>query len=257
MARKIVVTSGKGGVGKTTVTANLGIALAAKSLRVALLDFDMGLNNLDVAMGVDSKVVFDLVDVVEGRCRLRQALIADDNYPSLYIMPSCHQAKRIISVDAVKKLISKMEDSFDYVLIDCPAGMESGFRRAVNCADEAIVVVTPHLSSVRDASKVTEYLSAGSLLAVNVVVNRVRGDLVARGEMLDAFEIFSLLGQKALGVLPDDDGINCSSLSNSANSEPYRILAENLHQGQRVMYDCSAKYRGFFGRIRGSIKRKV
>lgn len=254
MARKIVITSGKGGVGKTTVTANLGISLARRGLRVALLDFDIGLNNLDVAMHIDQQVVFDLVDVVEGRCRITQALIQDINEPSLYIMPSCHQAKRIISVDAVKKLISKMEDSYDYILIDSPAGIETSFRRAVCCANEAIVIVTPHLSAIRDADKALQYMRTLDLLSLSVVVNRVRGDLVARGEMLDAFEVFSLLGATPLGVLPDDDDINCYSTTTS-NKQAFNILASNLHNGTQVMFDCVSPYKGLFGKMRARAKR--
>ena len=142
MARKIVITSGKGGVGKTTVCANLGIALAKLSKRVMLLDLDIGLNNLDVALGIESKVVYDFVDVVEGKCRPMQALVQDETEPTLYTMPTCHLAKRQISVDATKKVISRLSDMFDYILIDCPAGIDGGFRRASACADEAIVVTT-------------------------------------------------------------------------------------------------------------------
>ena len=144
MARKIVITSGKGGAGKTTVCCNLGIALARRSLRVLLVDLDMGLNNLDVTMQMETKVVYDLVDVVENRCRPQQALIQDDTEPTLYVMPSCHNPKRQVGVDAIKKVLGRLNDTFDYILIDCPAGIDVGFRRAVGCADEAIVVVTPH-----------------------------------------------------------------------------------------------------------------
>lgn len=256
MARKIVITSGKGGVGKTTLCANLGIALAQKSLRVALLDFDMGLNNLDVAMNVDQRVVFDLIDVVEGRCRVRQALIQDINEPTLYIMPSCHQARRIVTVDMAKKVIQRMEDSFDYILIDCPAGIDSGFRRAVSCADEAIVVVTPHLSSVRDADKVVGCLVNSGFTNIYTVVNRLRGDLVSSGEMLTPTEIFALIGQTPLGIVPDDDHINCVTTA-VGGRKPYQILADNLHLGSTKMYDCISRYKGLFGFMRRNIKRKV
>ncbi len=257
MARKIVITSGKGGVGKTTVTANLGLELARKSLRVALLDLDMGLNNLDVALHLDNRVVFDMIDAVEGKCRVRQALIQHPDEQLLYVMPSCHHAKRVITVDAVKKLVERMEESFDYILIDCPAGIETGFRRAVQCADEAIVVCTPHLSSVRDADKVLQCLNSYNMQWVGVVVNRIRGDLVASGDMLDAYEVFSLLNKPALGVLPEDDRINCTSTAVGSNNKPYAILADNLHYGHQNMYDYLSKYRGFFGRIRKNIRRNV
>ncbi len=252
MARKIVVTGGKGGVGKTTVCANLGIALAHRSKRVLLMDLDIGLNNLDVAMQVEDKVVYDLVDIVENRCRPSQALIQDVEEPTLYVMPSCHLAKRQISVDQVKKVVSRSEDNFDFVLIDCPAGIDSGFRRAVACADEAIVVVTPHLASVRDADKTVSELVGNTV--VNVVVNRVRGDLVAGGEMLSPFEVFSLLGQNALGVLPENDDVNCNI---RRQSEAFAILADNLLTGKCRLYDCESQYKGVFGRLRRKLKRNV
>ena len=256
MARKIVLTSGKGGVGKTTVCANLGIALAERGLRVALLDFDIGMNNLDVAMKLDSQVVFDLIDVIEGKCRIRQALLQDATHPTLYVMPSCHHAKRIVSVDQIRQLIYKMQDGFDYLLIDCPAGMETGFRRAISCADEAIVVTTPHPYSVKDASKVIDYLNCCNLLQINVVVNRVRGDLICSGEMLDAYEVFALLNANPLAVLPEDDNVNCY-LEAGYGNVAYKMLASNLHDGKRKMYDCTSKYRGFFGKLRRNAKRNA
>ncbi len=252
MARKIVVTSGKGGVGKTTVCANLGIALAKKSLRVLLMDLDIGLNNLDVVMQVEDKVVFDFVDAVENRCRPGQALIQDADEPTLYIMPSCHLAKRQISADAVKKVVNRLADSFDYVLIDCPAGIDGGFRRAVSCADEAVVVVTPHLSSVRDADKTIAQLN--DALQINIVVNRVRGDLVASGEMLSAFEVFSLLGHNPLGVIPENDDVNCNLKLHTYN-KAFDLLANNLHGGTTQIYDCVSQYKGLFGKIKRRLKR--
>lgn len=255
MARKIVVTSGKGGVGKTTICGNLGIALAKKSLRVLLMDLDIGLNNLDVVMQVEDKVVFDFVDVVENRCRPSQAMIQDGDEPTLYVMPNCHLAKRQITVDQVKKVISRLEDNFDYILIDCPAGLETGFRRAIACADEAIVVVTPHLSSVRDADKTIAELFATNIV-VNVVVNRVRGDLVASGEMLSAFEIFSLLGHNALGVIPENDDVNCN-MRLRKTWRAFEMLADNLYNGVSEIYDCVKQYQGVFGKFKRRIKRNV
>lgn len=252
MARRIVVTSGKGGAGKTTVCANLGLALARRSLRVLLVDLDLGLNNLDVALRVENKIVYDFVDVCEGRCRPSQALIQDDNEPTLYVMPSCHSAKRQITVDMANKVINKIADNFDYVLVDCPAGIDSGFRRAVSCANEAIVVVTPHLSTVRDADKTVQQLND---MAVYVVVNRVRGDLVASGEMLSVFEVLSILNKTPLGAIPEDDNLNCNVLTH--RNRPFDILANNLQTGSREMYDCVSKYKGFFGKIKRKIKRNV
>lgn len=252
MARKIVVTGGKGGVGKTTVCANLGIALAHKTKRVLLMDLDIGLNNLDVTMNVEDKVVFDLVDVIENRCRPSQAFIQDGEEPTLYVMPSCHLAKRQISAEQIKRVVSRLEDNFDYLLIDCPAGIDNGFRRAAACADEAIVVVTPHLSSVRDADKTIGELVGNT--PVSVVVNRVRGDLVASGEMLSPFEVFSLLGQTALGVLPENDDVNCNVREKNA---AFEMLANNLDAGKCEMFDCVAPYKGIFGKLRRKLKRNA
>lgn len=254
MARKIVVTSGKGGVGKTTICAHLGIALAKKSKRVLLLDLDIGLNNLDVALHIESKVVYDFVDVVEGRCRPMQALIQDDVEPTLYTMPTCHLAKRQISADATKKVISRLSDMFDYIIIDCPAGIDGGFRRASACADEAIVVTTPHLACVRDAQKTINQLA--DKVATYVIINRMRGDLVLSGEMLSSFEIFSLLGKIPLGILPENDDINCN-LSLYAKRPAFSMLANNLATGSADMYDCEQSYRGFWGKIKRKLKRNI
>lgn len=254
MARKIVITSGKGGAGKTTVCANLGIALAKKSQRVLLMDLDIGLNNLDVLMRVENKAVYDLIDVVEGRCRPGQALIQDENEPTLYVMPSNHRAKRPVTPDVVARVTDRLSDSFNYVLIDCPAGIDSGFRRAVNCADEAIVVVTPHASGIKDAQKAMEKLQG--LTSVNVVINRVRGDLIVDGEMLSVFEVFSLLGGNSLGVIPESDNLNCNLRPYDGNAA-FDLLASNLISGSSDIYDCVTKFKGLFGKIRRKFKRNV
>lgn len=254
MARKIVVTSGKGGVGKTTVCANLGIALARRGLRVLLMDMDLGLNNLDVVMRVENKVVYDFVDVVENRCRASQALIQDECEPTLYVMPSCHNAKRQITADAVKKVVGRLNDNFDYILVDCPAGLDVGFRRAISVADEALIVVTPHLSTVRDADKTIAQLQG--VMPVSIVVNRVRGDLIASGEMLSVFEVFSLLEQTPLGVIPENDDVNCN-LNLYAERKVFAILAKNLVTGSKEMYDCSSRYKGFLGKIKRRFKRNA
>ncbi len=250
MARKIVITSGKGGVGKTSITANLGMALAKKALRVAVVDLDLTLNNLDVAFKAENKVLFDMYDVINGRCRIKQALIQDKTIPSLFLMPCSHKGDKVISNDDVANVISKMNDLFDYILIDCPAGIDSGFNRAVSVADEAIVICTPHLSSIRDASKVISILNTlYKLIDIRVVVNRMRGDLVVSGNMLDAFEVFSLLECKPLGIIPEDDEINCFGKCDE-NNNAFTILAENIHNGKMQMLDCVSQYRKLFGRAK-------
>ncbi len=255
MARRIVITGGKGGVGKTTVCAYLGIALAKKSQRVLLIDLDLGLNNLDVIMQAENKTVYDLVDVVEGRCRPGQALIQDEIEPTLYVMPSSHYTKRPVTPDAVARVVNRLCDSFNFILIDCPAGVDSGFRRAVSCADEAIVVTTPHASSVKDAQNTIEKIQ-GVMSQISIVVNRARGDLIASGEMLSVFEVFSLLGNNTLGVIPESDLVNCN-VDKYKQKDCFDLLANNLLSGTCDIYDCVTRFKGLFGKIRRRFKRHV
>ena len=264
MARKIVITSGKGGVGKTTICANLGVALARLNKRVALVDVDIGLNNLDVVMGVENKVVFDIVDVIENKCRVKQALIQDINYPSLYIMPSAHSYnKSQVTVENVKKVIEQLDDYFDFVLIDCPAGIDEPFKRAVCGADEAIVVVTPHLSSLRDADKVLMVLSQFNIYDISLVVNRVRGDMILDKEMIDANKISEILKVKLCGIVPEDDNItSLLSIGSTVNRNcesyvSFNMLAKNMFEDTKKLYDCTQKYKGVVGFFKRVIKRKV
>ena len=263
MARKIVLTSGKGGVGKTTICANLGATLASLGFRVCLMDVDIGLNNLDVVMGIEKRIMFDIVDAIEGRCRAKQALVQDRRIQSLYVMPSSHSYSHAnVNGEKIKKVISELDASFDYILIDCPAGVEAGFHRAVYSANEAIVVVTPHISSVRDADKVLSILSGYDLLHKHIVINRIRGDLVLNGEMLEVEEIVKVLKTSLLGVIPEDDDISALSAVGglalgSQSGRAFTLLAENLHQGSKKIYDYTMKYRGFFGNLRRNLKRKV
>lgn len=258
MARRIVITSGKGGVGKTTVTANLGLALAKMGLRVVLVDLDIGLNNLDVAMCVENKIVFDLIDVIEGRCRLKQALIQHEAVQCLSILPSCHNKRKELNGFNIKSVIEKLAETFDYILVDSPAGIDSGFTRAVSTCDEAIVVATPHISSIRDADKALTLISKYEMLSIYSVINRIRGDLVLSGEMMDAFEVFSLLRANPLGVIPDDDNTNLGTYGNTSNiPESFSMLADNLHNGKNTMYDYTSAYKGLWGRIRRNISKKA
>lgn len=262
MARKIVVTSGKGGVGKTTLTANLGVALAAMGLKVALIDVDFGLNNLDVVVGVERKIDFDMVDVVEGRCRLRQALVQSDRYKNLFVLSSGNGGlANSITGQNIKLIIESMNVAFDYVLIDCPAGIDLGFHRAVSCADEAIIVVTAGATSLRDADKISAILKSYKMDKVGVVVNRVRGDLILGGKAMTPFDIQELLKTELIGVLPEEDVVFLSSgyglPKNSDSAKAYRILAANIHKDSRKIYDATRKYTGFFGSIRRGIKKII
>lgn len=262
MARRIVITGGKGGVGKTTLTANLGARLAKRGLRVCMMDLDLGLNNLDVIMGAEKKATFDIVDVVEGRCRLKQALVQDAFCNSLFLMPGCKKSEKgNISGQNVKLVVNRMSQLFDYILMDCPAGVGAEFHRAVSAADEAIVVATPTPASVRDAKKTITLLQSYDLISVKAVVNRLRGDMVMSGEMMDAFEVFSLLKVSALGIVPDDDSLSfrlpTESMKDSPADTALEMLATNLHEGTEDMFDCLSRYSGFFGSIRRKIKRRA
>lgn len=263
MARKIVITSGKGGVGKTTVCANLGVKLANLGFRVLLVDTDIGLNNLDVVMGVESKVHMDLLDVIEGKCRPRQALIQDKHHPSLFVLPSARDDKNFcITSQKINTVLDKLENNFDYIFLDCPAGIDAGFARAVSCAKEAIVVVTPHLSSLRDADKVVSRLGDFPLENITLVVNRVRGDMLISGDMISPEKIMQILNIPLLGVVPDDDALcMLSALGafsySTSGARAFLLMAENLQNGTKKIFDCTFRYRGFTGMIRRNIKRRI
>jgi len=262
MARKIVFTSGKGGVGKTTVCASIGISLASLGFRVAILDVDIGLNNLDVVMGIENRAIFDLNDVISGRCRAKQAFIEDRKFPNLFVMPSARSNPAIITADNIKNLVNLLNSSFDYILLDCPAGVGDGFHRAVYSASEAIVVVTPHLSSLRDANKVLNLLNEYNLQAKGLVINRMRGDMILSGEMLSVEEIVHAMKIPLLGVIPEDDGVSSSCsvgsfLDSKESARSFSLLCENIHNGTKKIFDCTYKYRGVMGYIKRNIKRRV
>lgn len=213
-ARAIVVTSGKGGVGKTTTTANVGAALARQGEKVCVVDTDVGLRNLDVVMGLEGRVVFDLVDVFEGRCRLRQALVKDKRVDTLHLLPASQtNDKSALSEARMKDTVRRLVDDegFDRVLIDSPAGIESGFQTAASAADGAVVVVNPEVSSVRDADRIIGLLEAREISEVRLVVNRIRPEMVKRGDMLDVDDVLEILGIKLIGIVPEDERILVST----------------------------------------------
>ena len=264
MARRIVLTSGKGGVGKTTVCAGLGIALAKRGARVLLVDADVGLNNLDVALGMEGRGVDDMTDVSRGRCSLRQAILQDTEYSTLSLLASTRGADDSeFSSAAFRRMLAEAEGAFDFVLIDCPAGIDNGFHRAVCVADEAIVVTTPHVSAIRDADKVLSLLGTYDLHEVSVVVNRVRGDLVAGGSMMSAEDISRLLRHRALGFIPEDDCVTVYAQlgrlgkGNSRSDMAMAYIAENLISGSRKIYDCTGEYKGILGKIRTYLRRQI
>ncbi|MBQ7307914.1 MAG: septum site-determining protein MinD [Clostridia bacterium] len=251
MARKIVITSGKGGVGKSTICSNLGVSLALMGKRVVLIDADMGLNNLDVLMNMESRVTYDIFDVVSSKCRLKQALIQSYKYPTLYVLPSKQVFSKVrIDGFALKKIVNELNSLFDYVLIDCPAGIENGFHRAVFCADEVLIVTTPHLSAIRDADKVISVLSGYNFERKGLVVNRVRGDLIQSGKHIDITNIERLLKVKLVGVVPDNDEYSLKILEEKVDN-PFYLLASNVVNNENKIFDYLSKK----GSIFLSIKR--
>lgn len=212
MGDVIVITSGKGGVGKTTTTANIGTGLALRGKKVVLIDTDIGLRNLDVVMGLENRIVYDLVDVVEGSCRIKQALIKDKRYDGLYLLPAAQtRDKTAVSPEQMMKLCEELKDEFEYIIIDCPAGIEQGFKNAVAGADKAIVVTTPEVSAVRDADRIIGLLEANDVRNPKLLVNRVRVDMVKRGDMMSIDDIIDILAIDLIGVVPDDEKIVVST----------------------------------------------
>ena len=224
-ARVIVITSGKGGVGKTTTTANIGAGLADKGHKVLLIDTDIGLRNLDVVMGLENRIVYDLIDVIEGRCRISQALIKDKRCPNLVLLPAAQiRDKNDVNTDQMKELIFSLKENFDYILIDCPAGIEQGFKNAIVAADEAIVVTTPEVSATRDADRIIGLLEAAGIKEPKLVVNRLRIDMVKDKNMLSVEDILDILAVKLLGVVPDDETVVIST----NKGEPLVYKGESL-----------------------------
>ena len=208
MSEIIVVTSGKGGVGKTTVTANLGAGLSMLGGRVVLIDTDIGLRNLDVVMGLENRIVYNLVDVIEGNCRLKQALIRDKNNPSLFLLPAAQtRDKSAVTPQQMKKLTDDLQEKFDFILLDCPAGIEQGFFNAIAGAKRAIVVTTPEVSAIRDADRIIGLLEANEIDRIDLIINRLRMGMVKRGDMMSVEDVVDILAIDLIGVVPDDESI--------------------------------------------------
>lgn len=263
MARVVVITSGKGGVGKTTLTASLGRALARKNKRVVLMDADLGLNNLDVVLDVENRVVYDILDIVENRCRPRQALVEDIIVSGLFILPGAGYADTAsVSGQNLRAIINSLASQFDFIFIDCPAGIEAGFHRAVAAADEAIVVTTPHVSALRDADKVAAIIRSYGINP-SLVLNRARGDMIMSEDQLNYEDVSKLLNLPVLGVIPDDDAINLHNCfftdekSRTDGDIAVEMLAENLISGTKNVFDVTKKYRGIFGGLKRSIRKIV
>lgn len=258
MGEAIVITSGKGGVGKTTTTANLGTALALMGKKVCLVDTDIGLRNLDVVMGLENRIIFDIVDVIEGRCRLNQALIQDKRFDDLSLLPAAQTSdKSALTEDGMKKIIAELKQDYDYILIDCPAGIEQGFQSAVAGADQAIVVTTPEKASVRDADRIIGLLENKDVGRPSLIINRIRNHMMKAGDMLDVDEIVNVLAIDLIGiVLDDDEVIKASNHGKPVAFEPntkasiaYRNIARRI-LGEAVPLQSLEENKGLFQRVK-------
>ena len=249
MSEVIVITSGKGGVGKTTTSANLGTGLALAGKKVAMIDADIGLRNLDVIMGLENRIVYDLIDVVEGNCRLKQALIKDKRYDNLFLLPAAQtRDKDAVSPEQMQKLCDTLKEEFDYIIIDCPAGIEQGFKNAIAGADRAIVVTTPEVSAVRDADRIIGLLEANELNNPMLILNRIRVDMVKKGDMMAMEDVTEILAIDILGIVPDDESIVVSANkgepavtdSNSKAGQAYRNIAQRIMGNEVPLMELSS-----------------
>ena len=264
MGEVIVITSGKGGVGKTTTTANLGSSLALEGKKVALIDTDIGLRNLDVVMGLENRIVYDIVDVVEEKCKLKQALIKDKRFKELFLLPAAQtRDKSAITEEQMRDLIKQLKEEFDYILIDCPAGIEQGFKNAIVGADKAIVVTMPEISAIRDADRIIGLLESSEIRNPELIVNRLRPNMVKKGEMMEVDDIVDLLSVDLIGVVPDDEYI----ITQTNKGEPviqnrkapsgkaYLEIARRI-LGENIDVTIPGRDEGFFTKIKGIFRKK-
>lgn len=261
MGEAYVITSGKGGVGKTTTTANIGTVLALFGKRVCLVDTDIGLRNLDVVMGLEHRIIYDLVNVIEGTCRLQQALIKDKRFDSLSLLPAAQtRDKNAVNPEQMKEIIDELKKDFDYILIDCPAGIEQGFKNAIAGADHSIVVTSPEISAVRDADRVIGLLEKEEhISSPKVIINKIRYNMMKNNEVMDIEEVISILAIDLLGIIPDDQNV----IKASNSGEPIALNPDTLgglayrNIGRRILGDNVPLIRledkqGFFKKIFGA-----
>lgn len=259
MGVSIVITSGKGGVGKTTTTANIGTALASMGKRVVVIDGDTGLRNLDVLMGLENRIVFTLVDAIEGNCKLKQALIKDKRFDNLFLLPTAQtRDKDDITTTQMLELIGELKKDFDFVLIDCPAGIEQGFENAIVGADRALIVVNPEVTSVRDADRVIGKLDAKGIDNHQLIVNRLNYVMAKNGDMLDINDIVEILAVKLIGVVPDDRGITVSTNrgepivldENSLSGKAFKNIARRIMGEDIPFVNLDVEEKGFISSLK-------
>ena len=262
MSEVMVITSGKGGVGKTTTTANIGTGLALLGYSVVLIDTDIGLRNLDVVMGLENRIIYNLVDVVEGNCRMKQALIRDKRCQNLYLLPSAQtRDKSSVNPGQMRKLVEDLREEFDYILLDCPAGIEQGFQNAIAGADRALVVTTPGVSAIRDADRIIGLLEASQMQEIDLIVNRVRMDMVRRGDMMSVADVADILAVNVIGAVPDDEDVVISANqgeplvdTDTVAGQAYLNICKRI-TGESVPFLDLDPHRGILVRISGFLKR--
>ncbi|MCI6886257.1 MAG: septum site-determining protein MinD [Lachnospiraceae bacterium] len=262
MSEVIVITSGKGGVGKTTTTANIGTGLALLGYHVVLIDTDIGLRNLDVVMGLENRIIYNLVDVVEGNCRMKQALIKDKRYPNLYLLPSAQtRDKSSVNPGQMRKLVDDLRGDFDYIILDCPAGIEQGFQNAIAGADRALVVTVPEVSAIRDADRIIGLLEAAQMQRIDLIVNRIRMDMVRRGDMMSVEDVADVLGVNIIGAVADDENIVVSTNqgeplvdTDAVSGQAYLNICKRITGESVPMMDLDSR-RGILVRISDFLKR--
>ena len=262
MSEVMVITSGKGGVGKTTTTANIGTGLALLGYSVVLIDTDIGLRNLDVVMGLENRIIYNLVDVVEGNCRMKQALIRDKRCQNLYLLPSAQtRDKSSVNPGQMRKLVGDLREEFDYILLDCPAGIEQGFQNAIAGADRALVVTTPEVSAIRDADRIIGLLEASQMQEIDLIVNRVRMDMVRRGDMMSVADVADILAVNVIGAVPDDEDVVISANqgeplvdTDTVAGQAYLNICKRI-TGESVPFLDLDPHRGILVRISGFLKR--
>ncbi len=256
MGEVITFTSGKGGVGKTTTTANVGAGLSLFEKKIILIDTDIGLRNLDVVMGLENRIVYNLVDVLTGKCRIKQAVIRDKKYPNLSVIPSaCVRERDRLSGAAMRHLLEELKESYDYILIDSPAGIDSGFDLAVCGADRIVVVTTPQVASVHDADCVLRLLKRRNGVQPEILINSFRKQMAKDGNMLQISDICELLNAKLLGVVPEDDTIIVAQNHGesmmghrSVSQDCYRNICRRI-LGEEIPISDYFKENGYFRRL--------
>ncbi|RDU35057.1 septum site-determining protein MinD [Neobacillus piezotolerans] len=261
MGEAMVITSGKGGVGKTTTSANLGTALALLGKKVCLVDTDIGLRNLDVVMGLENRIIYDLVDVAAGRCKMHQALVKDKRFDGLlYLLPAAQtEDKTAVTPEQVKGLIETLKQDFDYIIIDCPAGIEHGYKNAIAGADKAIVVTTPEKSAVRDADRIIGLLEKEETIEPpRLIINRIRPHMMRNGETMDVDDITEHLSIELLGIVADDDEVIKASHygepiamnPNSKASIAYRNIARRILGESIPLQQLEEEHKGVLTKIK-------